>query len=215
MPPRPRGKGGDCLHPRRIAGNHSPAGSLNTLAITDQISTANTQTCTYLYDDLGRVGLPPGSSGKSVDCGSTKWQQNFSFDPFGNITKTVPSGGTGLSFVPTYSTGTNRYQSLPGFTPTYNGNGNLTADGTHTYSWDVENNATQVDTTGVQYDALGRMVELDTPTYNTEWVYSPTGEKWGLMLFGQTFAGAWIPLPGGGRRLYQVANGTVSGYTHL
>ncbi|HEX3353519.1 MAG TPA: RHS repeat-associated core domain-containing protein [Terriglobales bacterium] len=182
---------------------------------TDQINTPNTQTCTYLYDDLGRVGLPPGSSGKSVDCGSTKWQQNFSFDPFGNITKTVPSGGTGLSFVPTYSTGTNRYQSLPGFTPTYNGSGNLTADGTHTYSWDVENNATQVDTTGVQYDALGRMVELDTPTYNTEWVYSPTGEKWGLMLFGQTFAGAWIPLPGGGRRLYQVANGTVSGYTHL
>jgi hypothetical protein len=89
--------------------------------------------CAYLYDDLARVGLPPGSAGKSVDCGATKWQQNFSYDAFGNITKTVPTGGTGLSFQPTYNS-SNRYQSLPGFTPTYDANGNLTADGTHTYS---------------------------------------------------------------------------------
>ena len=188
-------------------------GSLWKLAITDQINSANTQNCTYLYDDLGRIGLPPGSTGKSVDCGATKWQQNFSFDAFGNITKAVPTGGTGLSFSPTYNTTTNRYQTLPGFTPVYDGNGNLKADGSHTYSWDAVNNPVQLDGVGVTYDALGRMVEINATTYRTQWVYSPTGEKVELMLNGQTFAGAWIPLPGGGKRLYHISNGTVDGYT--
>jgi len=191
----------------------NPNGSLWKLAITDQINSANTQNCTYLYDDLGRIGLPPGSTGKSVDCGATKWQQNFSFDAFGNITKAVPTGGTGLSFSPTYNTTTNRYQTLPGFTPVYDGNGNLKADGSHTYSWDAVNNPVQLDGVGVTYDALGRMVEINATTYRTQWVYSPTGEKVELMLNGQTFAGGWIPLPGGGKRLYHISNGTVDGYT--
>ncbi len=190
----------------------NPNGSLKTLAITDLINTNNTQTCNYLYDDLGRSGLPPGSSGKSVDCGSTKWQQNFSYDPFGNIAKAVPTGGTGLSFQATYNT-TNRIQTLPGFNPTYDGNGNLTNDSVHTYSWDAENNPVQLDSAGVIYDAMGRMVQINASTYNTEWVYSPTGEKLGLMLNGTSFAGAWIPMPGGGRRLFQV-NGTTNGYVH-
>jgi len=191
----------------------NPNASLSRLAITDQINSANTQTCTYLYDDLGRIGLPPGSTGKSVDCGATKWQQNFSFDAFGNITKAVPTGGTGLSFSPTYNTTTNRYQTLPGFTPVYDTNGNLKADGSHTYSWDAANNPVQLDGVGVTYDALGRMVEINATTYYTQWVYAPTGEKVELMLNGQTFAGAWIPLPGGGKRLYHISNGTVDGYT--
>ncbi len=127
----------------------NPNGSLWKLAITDQINSANTQNCTYLYDDLGRIGLPPGSTGKSVDCGATKWQQNFSFDAFGNITKAVPTGGTGLSFSPTYNTATNRYQTLPGFTPVYDTNGNLKADGSHTYSWDAVNNPIAVQIRGL------------------------------------------------------------------
>ncbi len=45
-----------------------------------------------------------------------------------------------------------------------------------------------------------------------EWVYGPTGNKLALML-GQTFAGAWIPLPGGGYRLYHINNGTTDGYS--
>jgi YD repeat-containing protein len=44
-------------------------------------------------------------------------------------------------------------------TPTYDTNGNLTSDGTHTYSWDAEGRAVQMDTSMLTYDALGRMVE--------------------------------------------------------
>ncbi len=100
-----------------------------------------------------------------------------------------------------------------GTRPTYDGNGNLTADSVHTYSWDAENNPINVDTSGVVYDALGRMVQINASSGSDEWVYGPTGNKLALML-GQTFAGAWIPLPGGGYRLYHINNGTTDGYRH-
>jgi RHS repeat-associated protein len=175
-------------------------GSLKQLQITDQMNATNTQTCTYLHDDLGRIGLPPGSAGKSVDCGTTHWQQNFSFDPFSNITKTVPTGGTGVIFTPTYSSGTNRYTSLPGFTPTYDANGDLTADGTHSFAWDVEGHAVTIDTVTLTYDALGRMVEQARSGTFTQIVYGPTG-KFALMN-GQTLMKGFAPLPGGGSAVY-------------
>jgi|KBSMisStaDraftv2_1062788.scaffolds.fasta_scaffold06930_5 RHS repeat-associated protein len=118
---------------------------------------------------------------------------------------------TGISFLPTYNLA-NHYQTLPGSTPTYDGNGNLTADGGHNYTWDGDGNPTSIDGNGVTYDALGRMVELSFTWGKDQWVYSPTGKKIGLML-GQTFRGAWVPLPGGGYRLYQ-ANGVTNGYRH-
>jgi YD repeat-containing protein len=65
------------------------------------------------------------------------WSQIFAYDAFGNLTKTVPSGGTGNSFQPTYSLSTNRMTSIAGFTPTYDADGNLTNDNSKTYTWDV------------------------------------------------------------------------------
>jgi RHS repeat-associated protein len=175
-------------------------GSLQQLQISDQLNAANSQTCTYLYDDLGRIGLPPGSIGKSVDCGATKWQQIFSYDAFGNIKKTVPTGGTGVSFTPTYATGTSRYTSLPGFTPTYDANGDLTADGSHSFAWDAEGHPVTIDTVGLTYDAMGRMVEQQRGSSYTQILYGPTG-KFALMN-GQTLLKGFAPLPGGGTAVY-------------
>jgi RHS repeat-associated protein len=175
-------------------------GSFQQLQISDQLNAANSQTCTYLYDDLGRIGLPPGSTGNSVDCGASKWQQIFSYDAFGNIKKTVPTGGTGVSFTPTYATGTSRYTSLPGFTPTYDANGDLTADGAHSFAWDAEGHPVTVDTVGLTYDALGRMVEQARGSSFTQIVYGPTG-KFALMN-GQTLVKGFAQLPGGGTAVY-------------
>jgi hypothetical protein len=101
-------------------------GTLGSLQISDQPNPSNNQTCGYTYDDLGRIA--------SVNClnGTTNvWNQNFGFDVFGNITKTVPTGGTGISFQPTsYS---NNQFALSGGQVTYDANGNLTNDLTHTY----------------------------------------------------------------------------------
>ena len=68
-------------------------GTLTSLNITDQVNTANSQNCAFGYDNLVRIA--------TVDCGSTIWKQNFTYDPYGNITKAAV--GTGVSFASTYS----------------------------------------------------------------------------------------------------------------
>ena len=64
-----------------------------------------------------------------------------------------------MSFQPTYSPTTNRMTSLPGFTPSYDANGNVLNDSSHQYSWDAESRPVTIDGVGLTYDALGRMVE--------------------------------------------------------
>ena len=162
-------------------------GTLQALAITDPLNSANSQTCNYGYDDLVRIS--------SAGCGAT-WSQTFSFDPFGNISKS----GTG-TFQPTYNT-MNRYQTLPGFTPSYDANGNLLNDSFHQYSWDQNfGNVLSIDTVGLTYDALGRMVEQNRSGSYTQIVYSPTGEKLALMN-GQTLQKAFVALPTGATAVY-------------
>src|SRR2546425_5004848 len=96
-------------------------GTLRQLNITDPFNSANTQNCTYSYDDLTRI--------TGANCG-TAWSQTFSFDPFGNINK---SGS--MSFQPTYSPTTNQMTLLPGgFVPSYDANGSVLNDNSHIYS---------------------------------------------------------------------------------
>ena len=161
--------------------------SLASLSVNDQFNTAANQTCSYAYDDLSRLA--------SANCG-TVWSQTFSYDPFGNITKS----GSG-TFQPIYSTATNRIQSLPGFTPTYNANGSLLTDSFHTYTWDAEGNLSSIDSVGLVYDAMGRMIEQSRGTSFTQIVYSPTGDKLALMN-GQTLQKAFLALPGGATAVY-------------
>jgi RHS repeat-associated protein len=158
-------------------------GTLGSLAITDSFNASDAQTCNYGYDDLSRLA--------SVDCGAAHWQQNFTYDPFGNVTKTVPTGATGISFNPGYDL-KNRYTSIGA----YDSNGNLTNDGTdHIYAWDVDGNSVTLDSRSIVYDALGREVELQNSGTNTEFVYGPTGKL--ALMNGQTQTKAYVALPGG------------------
>jgi len=176
-------------------------GMLTSLNITDQVNTANSQNCAFGYDNLVRNA--------TVDCGSTIWKQNFTYDPYGNITKAAV--GTGVSFASTYSAttaATNRLTQIGTLVPTYDGQGNLTYDTVHSYSWDADGKMLSVDSTAVNltYDALGRMVEQNRGGVYTEIVYSPTGQKLALMN-GSTVSKALVPLPGGGTAVY--ASGTT------
>jgi RHS repeat-associated protein len=155
------------------------------------------------HDDLARIA--------SVDCSATTWQQNFSYDPFGNLTKTVPTGGTGDSFQPTYNPVTNRIPSLPGFTPSYDNNGNVLNDSLHQYTWDSEGRPVTIDTVGLTFDALGRAVEFGTASPYTQVVYSVDGSKLALMN-GQSLLKARIPLPSGGAATY--TNSGLAFYSH-
>jgi len=166
-------------------------GTLNQLAIVDQLNSSDTQTCGYTYDDLQRV---------TTSACNAVWSQTFSYDVFGNITKSGSS-----AFTPGYSSSTNRFTSLPGITPTYDGNGNLTTDNLNTYTWDADNHPLTVTTSGttvsVTYDALGRMVEKGSGSTFTGFIYAPNGEKVASVI-GQTLVKAFVRLPGGAKAVY-------------
>ncbi len=173
-------------------------GSLGQLAMTDQFNSANSQTCNYSHDDLARIA--------SANCGSAA-NQTFSFDPFGNINKS----GSPYSFQPTYAASTNRMTSIAGFTPTYDSNGDVTNDNSHTYGWDADGNSISLDSVGLTFDALDRMVEQNRSGAYTEIVYGPGGGKLALMN-GQTLTRAFVPLPGKASSVY--TNSGLDHYRH-
>jgi RHS repeat-associated protein len=165
-------------------------GTLGQFALTDNLNTSNTETCTYSHDDLGRIS--------SANCSGNKWGQNFSYDPFGNITK---SATVGTTFLPTYDLATNRFSTMPGCTPTYDLDGNLLNDCSHIYTWQADGRVAATDTVSLTYDALGRVVEQKRGSSYTEIVYTPGGGKLALMN-GQTLQQAFYALPGGGTAVY-------------
>jgi RHS repeat-associated protein len=180
--------------------NWNSNGTLQQLAIVDNIpSTSDSQTCNYTYDDAGRIG-GKDANGYSVDCGSAVWQQLFTYDSFGNISKTGSS-----SFTPTYST-TNQF-TISGVTVSYDADGNLLTDNlNNTYTWDpnwgnllsVSNGSATVTNT---YDAFGKMVENNAGGTYTDFVYGPTGTKL-AKVSGTTLVKAFVALPGGAKAIY-------------
>ena len=196
--------------PQAMVGNltWNANGTLSKQVITDGFNASGAQTCKYGdptasvagYDDLGRL--------IKVDCGLSMWQQNFSYDAFGNITKNVPTGAAGINWIPGYSSATNRY-TLGG--TTYDLDGNLTNDSFHTHWWNTEGKIASIGSatcggSGViclTYDALGRVVERQNGAAFTEFLYSPIGKT--ATMTGQTLSNAAIPLPGGTRLYYATA----------
>ena len=172
-------------------------GTLGSLVIADSVTgTGDSQTCSYTYDDLRRLG--------GANCGST-WEQTFGYDAFGNISKSGSS-----SFLPSYTTA-NQYASIPGATPTYDLNGNLTNDGLNQYAWDPNWGTLNLvnGVTGI-YDANGRLVETDNGLLYTEILWSPVGKV--ATMNGTTLVQAEIFLPGGGAALY--TPGGLVAYRH-
>ena len=167
-------------------------GTLGSLAINDQFNSANTQTCTYAYDDLARLAGKDGN-GYSVDCGSGGWQQLVTLDPFGNVSKSGTSA-FGASYVNSSGTTNNQEQSVASCIPTYDGRGDLTKDCVNgdTYSWDDYGNPSTLNGVNLTFDAFDRELQVGT---GTQVLYGPLG-KLGLMN-GQNTAAIRIPLPAG------------------
>jgi RHS repeat-associated protein len=165
----------------------NPIGTLETLGVTDPFYSGGNQTCSYTHDDVSRIA---GSN-----CGSP-WAQTFSYDAFGNVSKS----GT-VSFQPTYSYLTNRMTQIGSSAPTYDANGNVLTDTAHTYGWDANGKPVTIDSVTLTYDALGRMVEQDKSGVYSEIAYVPTGGKFALMS-GQSLTKAFVPLSGGAVAVY-------------
>jgi len=172
-------------------------GTVKSLAITDPFYASDTQTCSYTHDDLSRVA--------SANCGSP-WSQSFSYDAFGNISKS----GT-QSFQPTYSYLTNRMTEVGSSTPTYDSNGNVTNDFLHTYAWDANGRPVTADSVSLTYDALGRMVEQNKSGTYYQIVYSPKGAKFAIVSSSALQKG-FVPLTGGSKVIY--TSGGLAYYRH-
>ncbi|MHB8413613.1 MAG: RHS repeat domain-containing protein [Candidatus Acidiferrales bacterium] len=171
-------------------------GTLGSLNITDPFNAANAQSCAYTHDDLVRIA--------SANCGSI-WSQTFSYDAFGNITKSGSS-----QFQPGYNWQTNQMSASSG--ASYDSNGDVLSDGLHSYAWDANGRPSTIDSVGVTYDALGRMVEQNNGGLYTQIEYSPTGFQMELMN-GQSFVKAFVPMPGGTEEVWQ-ASGASPYYRH-
>jgi RHS repeat-associated protein len=169
-------------------------GTLKTLGITDPFNSGDSQTCNYTHDDMARTA--------SVNCGSP-WSQTFTYDPFGNITK---SGS--ITWQPGYNSATNRY-TLGG--TSYDANGNLLNDSFHSYTWTSAGKAATIDAIGLTYDALDREVEQNQSGTYYQIVYTPTGTKLG-MFKGSTIQQLYVPLPGGAQAEY--LSWGLSNYRH-
>jgi RHS repeat-associated protein len=198
----------------------NPNGSLKSLAIVDGFNSRGTQTCNYLYDDVGRLGVPPNSptppaaSPLSVDCGSTQWQQAFGYDQYDNLTQ----AGSG-SWSPGYNSSNNEMiGSL------YDADGKVIYDGVNTYTWNqygqivglnAGSTAAVCGTSGtcITYDALGRSVEINSAGAVQELLYSPAGRV--ARMNGQTTLSAFVPQLAG-VMLYEAGNPccNLEGATH-
>jgi hypothetical protein len=169
--------------PANLTGTLSwnPNGTLGQLAVTDGFNADGTETCYsnssgslgYGYDDLERL--------IEFDCGSGHWGQEFTYDQYDNLSKTVISGRTGTTWNPGYSATTNHCTGCA-----YDSNGDVTGDGNDVYGWNEFSKVKWTATSGTPtcgssgrcatYDAFGRMVEASVnSTWHTYW-YTQTGK---------------------------------------
>ena len=131
----------------------SHATTIGSLAITDTIG----------YDSLNRVA----ATVETTTSGSG-WTETNGYDRYGNRWINLGGGSQNLTF----STTTNRITNS-GFS--YDSSGNLTADGTHTYSFDADSKLKSVDsTTAYVYDGEGKRVRKLVGE-NTRFVYGIGG----------------------------------------
>ena len=149
-------------------------GTLGSLNINDS---GNIQNCAYTYDDLARLS--------SANCG-TPWSQTFNYDTVGNIWQYGSS-----IFNQGYGSGNH----VIGFS--YDGDGNVTNDGSNTYSYNVYGRpATSAGVTAT-YDAFLRAVEVG----GVQFVYAPNGYKFAKMN-GQTVNRYFVAMAAGAQLVY-------------
>ena len=123
---------------------------------TQKVAAGATNTVTAAYDQcdqlLSATGLPTGSDLYQYDAASNRTQYTHAGTP---TTATINN--------------LNQIVALTGGTTApidYDGNGNLTSDGTNNYSWDAENRLIQVTYPGLgnsskfSYDPLGGLVRI-------------------------------------------------------
>jgi RHS repeat-associated protein len=134
----------------------------------------------YAYDAINQLTNVLYEA-SNPDTSPSAWtnEARYAFDPAGNRTSvTLTSTGT-TSYT---ANNVNQYTAVGGITPTYDANGNLTYDGTWTYTWDRENRLIQAangsTTISYAYDALHRLIKRTVGASETRFYYD---DQWRLV----------------------------------
>ncbi len=118
----------------------------------------------YNYDPLSQLVIADEQASGTPSLALT-------YDAVGNRLQ-VTRGSTTQAYTPN---ALNQYSAVGGTAQTSDANGNLTADGTATYTFDAENRLTQVVkggvTTSFTYDALGRRASKTVSGVTTKFLY--------------------------------------------
>jgi RHS repeat-associated protein len=121
---------------------------------------------TYTYDSLNRIGAMADSNTGQA-CRGLSW----TYDAWGNRTDQTVTSGTCNTFHQTVNT----QNRLVGTTYQYDAAGNMTNDGSHSYTYDAENRLTKVDsgsTATYVYDANGHRVRSTVGGTSRDYVYN-------------------------------------------
>jgi RHS repeat-associated protein len=190
--------------------NWNADGTLGSLATTDGFDSGGSLTCADAYDDWTRL--------VKFDCGSGNWGQQYAYDVYNNLTKTVLSGRTGTTWNPGYSSSTNQCTGC-----SFDSDGNTTADGGGNYwGWNefskqqwynTSSTAPSCGTSGkcIVYDAFGHIVAYSS---TTAWV-----DQWqmqgGALATLSASSLVTLRLPAPGHRGLVEVNPNTSGYNYL
>ena len=159
--------------------NYAPDGSINSSFIYTYndlgLETSETTldgTWTYSYDADGQLTHAVFAS---MNPSVPSQDLTYNYDAMGNRTSTVINGVTTL-----YTTNDmNEYTSVGGVAYTYDADGNLTSDGTNTYTYNSLDQLTAVTgpsgTTTYTYDALGQRIDATTNDNTTQYLIDPSG----------------------------------------
>jgi RHS repeat-associated protein len=113
-------------------------------------------TGTYTYHALNRVSTASSQATSGSDC----WGQSFSYDRYANLTTISVTRCTAPML--SLSLNTNNQITNAGFT--YDADGDLTGDGTYTYSWNAEQHLKSAASVTYTYDGDLRRVEKSSGT---------------------------------------------------
>jgi RHS repeat-associated protein len=127
----------------------------NVMSVTDQLSSAYTQT--FTYDSLNRLAT----------ANESRWGMSYGYDAWGNYLQQNQTGGS--TFAHSYLAAPNN--RLIGYT--YDPAGNMLNDGFHQYVYDAENRIKTVDSTGATYtyNPEGNRVRKDKGSNSTEYFF--------------------------------------------
>jgi RHS repeat-associated protein len=126
------------------------------LGVTDNLTAA--RSTSYSYDQLKRL-----ATAQTVDLTSPgTWQLQFTYDRYGNRLNQTPTGGTATMPSNSVDPTTNRIG-----TGAYDADGNMTADGINSYTFDAEDRITHVNGAAntYAYDGAGQRVNRNGNYY--------------------------------------------------